>query len=84
MTEGIVDRLRSVDGVEVAAVVRDRRGDGSGERKISLRAAVPGVDVSRIARDFGGGGHVKAAGCSSTLSYEEIVGRICEAIGEDR
>lgn len=83
MTEGIVDHLRSVEGVEVAAVVRDRPGDSSGERKISLRAGVPGIDVSRIARDFGGGGHVKAAGCSSTLPYEEIVVRICEALGDD-
>jgi len=81
MTEGIVDHLRSVEGVEVAAVVRDRVGGEAGEKKISLRSGMPGIDVSQIARDFGGGGHVKAAGCSSNLSYDEIVDRICQAIG---
>lgn len=81
MTEGIVDHLRSVEGVEVAAVIRDQLESGGASRRISLRAASPGIDVSRIARGFGGGGHVKAAGCSSELSYEEIVGRICEELG---
>ena len=84
MTEGIVDHLRSVEGVRVAAVIRDRQADGSGQRKISLRAGAPGIDVSRIARDLGGGGHVKAAGCSSELPYEEIVETICKAIDHDR
>ena len=83
MTEGIVDHLRSVEGVRVAAVIRDRQAEGSDQRKISLRAGAPGIDVSRIARDFGGGGHVKAAGCSSELPYEEIVRTICEAIDDE-
>ena len=84
MTEGIVDHLRSVEGVEVAAVIRDRQADGSDQRKISLRAGAPGIDGARIARDLGGGGHVKAAGCSSELPYEEIVRTICEALEGDR
>ena len=81
MTEGIIDHLRSVEGVEVAAVIRDQMESGGSTRRISLRAGAPGVDVSKIARGFGGGGHVKAAGCSSDLSYEEIVARICEELG---
>ncbi len=80
MTEGIVDHLRSVEGVQVAAVIRDRQADGVDQRKISLRAGEAGIDVSRIARDFGGGGHVKAAGCSSELPYEEILQTICQAL----
>lgn len=81
MTEGIVDHLRSVEGVEVAAVIRDKAGSQGAIRRISLRAAAPGVDVSRIARGFGGGGHVKAAGCSSELPYEAIVETICAELG---
>jgi len=81
MTEGIIDHLRSVEGVEVAAVIRDQLENDGETRRISLRAAGPEIDVSRIARGFGGGGHVKAAGCSSELPYEEIVARICEELG---
>lgn len=84
MTEGIVDHLRSIEGVEVAAVIRDQLATEGASRRISLRAAKPGVDVSRIARGFGGGGHVKAAGCSSDLGYPEIVARICEELGDGR
>ncbi len=80
MTEGIVDHLRSIEGVEVAAVIRDQLATDGSSRRISLRAAKPGVDVSRIARGFGGGGHVKAAGCSSELEYQEIIARICEEL----
>lgn len=83
MTEGIVDHLRSVEGVEVAAVVRDQLSSEGAVRRISLRAAEPGIDVSRIARQFGGGGHVKAAGCSSELGYEEILGRLCDELDSE-
>ena len=40
------------------------------------------VDVSRIAQSFGGGGHVKAAGCTMTGKPEEIVEKISEKIRE--
>ena len=57
-SEGVVDHLRSVDGTLVAALVRDRIGEQhSGQRKVSLRACDNRIDVSRIARAQGGGGH---------------------------
>jgi phosphoesterase RecJ-like protein len=49
-------------------------------RKISLRAGDEQTDVSVIARSFGGGGHVRAAGCATELSFEEIIPLICEAL----
>jgi len=54
---GIVDRIRSIDGVEVAIVFRE----DNGKVKINFRAKDKS-NVSEIARRFGGGGHHKAAG----------------------
>ena len=60
-TEGIVDRLRSVGGVEVAALVTEQ---SRGPRvRVSLRSNA--YDVSEIAALRGGGGHRLAAGFSS-------------------
>jgi len=82
MTEGIIDHLRSVEGVRVAAVVRDQVSRGRALRKVSLRAADARTDVSVIARSFGGGGHVRAAGCSTDLSIDELTAEICRMLGE--
>lgn len=82
MTEGIIDNLRAVDGIRVAAVVRDQVSRGRAARKISLRAGDEHTDVSVLARKFGGGGHVRAAGCSTELPYEEIVDELCAGLAE--
>ena len=67
---------RPIEGVgtAVAALIRDRVSDADGGRlrKVSLRASDDRVDVSRIARVQGGGGHRQAAGFSSDASIEEI------------
>jgi phosphoesterase RecJ-like protein len=75
--EGIVDHLRAVRGAKVAALIREISSGGhSGERKVSLRASDDEVDVSAIARTFGGGGHRRAAGFSSELSTAELIDAI--------
>ncbi|MEN3340927.1 MAG: bifunctional oligoribonuclease and phosphatase NrnA [Actinomycetota bacterium] len=71
-SEGIIDYLRAVEGAEVAALIREPPRDGRPARKVSLRASVDELDVSAIARVFGGGGHRQAAGFSSDESVEEI------------
>jgi phosphoesterase RecJ-like protein len=81
-SEGVIDHLRSVEGTAVAGLVRDRLGPQEGVRKVSLRASDDRVDVSAIARMQGGGGHRQAAGFSTTLSWEELVGFLREAVGE--
>jgi phosphoesterase RecJ-like protein len=65
--EGIVERLKFVEGARAAALLRD---EGRGEIRVSLRAAA-GVDVSRIAQKFGGGGHAAAAGCTMRGTMED-------------
>jgi bifunctional oligoribonuclease and PAP phosphatase NrnA len=73
-SEGVVDHLRAVAGTRMAALVRDRIGDGEpGLRKVSLRAGDTRIDVSAIARAQGGGGHRQAAGFNTDLSHDELV-----------
>jgi bifunctional oligoribonuclease and PAP phosphatase NrnA len=76
-SEGVIDHLRAVQGTAVAALVRDRIGDTDGDgkplRKVSLRASDDRVDVSRIARAQGGGGHRQAAGFTTTMEWPELV-----------
>ncbi|MBK5110652.1 MAG: bifunctional oligoribonuclease/PAP phosphatase NrnA [Thermoleophilia bacterium] len=82
MTEGIVDHLRSIEGIRVAAVIRDQVSRGRAARKISLRAGNANTDVSALARMFGGGGHVRAAGCSTELEFDQIVSEICRGLDQ--
>jgi phosphoesterase RecJ-like protein len=73
-SEGVVDHLRALEGTVVAALVRDQLGPGrDGTRKVSLRASDDRVDVSRIARAHGGGGHRRAAGFSTEADLPELV-----------
>src|SRR5213082_2090046 len=82
-SEGVVDHLRSVEGTAVAGLVRDLLGEGQeGVRKVSLRSTDGRVDVSRIARAQGGGGHRQAAGFSTELPVEELVERLRVEVGE--
>jgi bifunctional oligoribonuclease and PAP phosphatase NrnA len=76
-SEGIVDHMRSVEGTKVAVLVRDLLAeDRIGARKVSLRATDGTVDVSRIAREMGGGGHPQAAGFTTQLPYDQLVEKL--------
>jgi bifunctional oligoribonuclease and PAP phosphatase NrnA len=76
-SEGVVDHMRAVEGTRVAVLVRELLSDDrSGMRKVSLRATDGSVDVSRIAREFGGGGHPQAAGFSTSMPYPELVDQL--------
>jgi bifunctional oligoribonuclease and PAP phosphatase NrnA len=74
-SEGIVDHMRQVEGTLVAGLVRELLDDDS-RRKVSLRATNGRVDVSKIARGFGGGGHRQAAGFTTDVPIDELVERI--------
>ena len=85
-SEGVIDHLRAVQGTAVAALVRDRIGDVDGDatakRKVSLRASDDRVDVSRIARAQGGGGHRQAAGFTTAMDHEQIVAFLREQVAQ--
>jgi len=72
-SEGVVDHLRSVEGTAVAALIRDLLTGEPSARKVSLRSTDGRVDVSRIARSQGGGGHRRAAGFSTDLAFPQLV-----------
>ena len=79
--EGIIDHLRTVAGTKVAVLVRDQLSpQRRGSRKVSLRATDVDVDVSRIAREHGGGGHQRAAGFSTELEFDELVAMLRQAV----
>ena len=75
-TERVVEELRAVDGVDVAVLLKEME---NGRVKVSLRSK-NGVDVSRVAREFGGGGHPKAAGCLVDEGLAEAETQILSAV----
>jgi bifunctional oligoribonuclease and PAP phosphatase NrnA len=72
-SEGLIDYLRAVEGAELAVFVREQLSSAAEAHKGSLRSSIDELDVSAIARRFGGGGHRQAAGFSSDLPFAEIV-----------
>jgi phosphoesterase RecJ-like protein len=76
--ENIITYGRNIEGVEVAVLLVEK----DGEVKISLRSKNR-VDVNKIASFFGGGGHVRASGCTIKGSIEEARGKILGKIFEE-
>lgn len=77
--EGIVERLRSIDGVDTAIFVREL---ADGRLKASLRSKGL-VDVNAVAGKFGGGGHVRASGCTlDPAPVDQILARFVAAVSE--
>lgn len=74
--DGAIDLLKGVKGTSVAALLSQL---DEGSFKVSLRA-VEDLDVEKIARGFGGGGHAKAAGYSARGTIEEILDALKEAL----
>ncbi len=74
--EGIVNQLRIIKGVECAIFLYET---GSQEYKVSLRSCKL-VDVSKVASFFGGGGHVRAAGCSMNGNFYDVINNISAQI----
>jgi phosphoesterase RecJ-like protein len=58
-TEGLIDTLREIEGVVVAAFFEELEG---GMIRISLRSKDPLVNVCTVCAEYGGGGHMMAAG----------------------
>jgi phosphoesterase RecJ-like protein len=74
-SEELVNYPRSVWSVRVACLLRER----DGQVKVSLRGKGD-VDVQRIAAQFGGGGHVNAAGCTVAGSLPEATRAVLAAV----
>lgn len=74
--EGIVSQLRMTKGVEVAILLYET---APSEYKVSLRATGD-VDVSRVAKYFGGGGHKKAAGVTMKGTVHDVINNLSEQL----
>lgn len=75
-TEGIVNMARDIAGIEVAVFLKEKE---SNVVKVSLRSKSY-VDVCAIAKGFGGGGHIRAAGCTITAGLEQAKQQLILAI----
>ncbi len=64
--DDVVRAMQRVAGVRACVLFKER---SNGDIKISLRST-PGIDVSVIARQWGGGGHVQAAGATLQMNLE--------------
>lgn len=78
-TDVLMPYTRSLSGVEVGIVFRERR---DGDVKVSMRSRER-VDVAAIALSFGGGGHVRAAGCNLNGSLGDAVEALLTRVRED-
>lgn len=77
--EDFVDFPRKVKGVEVAVFFRY---NGANSYKVSFRSK-GNVNVQKIAKSFGGGGHAPAAGCSVNGSLKEVRDKVLKAIKKE-
>jgi len=70
--DGIIEQLRNIKGVEAAALLHETQKQ---QYKVSMRSNGR-VDVQKIAIHFGGGGHVRAAGCTIKGPLPEVKSRL--------
>lgn len=74
--EGIVDQLRVTKGVECAIFMTET---DFRTFRVSMRSNEK-VDVSRVAAYFGGGGHIRAAGCTMSGTFYDVINNLSEQI----
>ncbi len=84
-SEGTVDYLISIAGVDAAIFLRELQPESGSPQKFraSLRSK-SGLDVSSVALAHGGGGHQRAAGCCLSGPLEEAVAAILAGLEQRR
>ena len=76
-TDGIVDALRQIDSVILAAVFKE---SDEGVTRVSLRSDNHNLDVSAIAGQFGGGGHKMASGCTIEAPIQQASAELLKTL----
>ena len=79
--EGLIDTLRSIQGVIVAAAFEELPGP-DGKVRLSLRSKDPRLDVGKVCALFGGGGHAMAAGARLRGPLSDAKARLSQALDE--
>jgi len=78
--EGLIDVIRAIRGVVVAAFFEELP---DGKIRISLRSKDPRADVCKVCQKFGGGGHVLAAGARIAGDIISVQEKVLNAISEE-
>jgi len=76
--EGIVSQLNNIRGIDVAIFMYQIAPQTF---KVSLRSSEK-VNVAKIAMNFGGGGHERAAGCEMMGTFHDCVNNLSDKIAE--
>jgi len=76
-SEGLIDVIRAIRGVQVAVFFEELP---DGKSRVSMRSKDRRYDVCRIATEFGGGGHSLAAGLRMHAAIDDTKARVLDAI----
>ena len=68
-TDGIVEEVRNISGIQVAIFIKHENED---QYKVSFRSKLD-FDVAALALEFNGGGHPKAAGCTMNGPLDRVI-----------
>ena len=74
--DAVVSYVKNTDGVDAAVFFYEKK---PGEIKASMRSN-EAVNVSEIAVKFGGGGHVRASGCTLYGTFEEVMPKVVDEL----
>ncbi len=78
-SDGIINLARDIECVEAAIFLKELEQE---KIKVGLRSKKV-IDMAAVALRFGGGGHVRAAGCTLHGTIEEVKQKVLEAIIEE-
>ncbi len=75
-TEGFIEYARSLQGVEIAVLIRQEE---HAEWKVTFRGKYH-ANVGQLAVSMGGGGHHHAAGCTLRGTFKEVEHQVRQAV----
>ena len=78
--EGIIDHLRSVEGVEAAVFFEELP---EGKVRVSARSKFPRIDVCKVCKKFHGGGHPMAAGARVDGTLIQVKSDFLKALSDE-
>lgn len=78
--EGIIDHLRSVEGVEAAVFFEELP---EGKVRVSARSKFPRIDVCKVCKQFEGGGHAMAAGARVDGTLAQVKNDFLKALSDE-
>ncbi|MFM8763861.1 MAG: DHH family phosphoesterase [Spartobacteria bacterium] len=78
--EGIIDHLRSVEGVEAAVFFEEL---SEGKVRVSARSKFPRIDVCKVCKKFDGGGHAMAAGARVDGTLTKVKNDFLKALSDE-